>query len=104
MPTRLTTGLFTSCLLVVACAVGADDLQDSYGAPSCKKPAFITNLRKADDSSDFTEKFNAYQECIKTYTDNQSKLANLHIEAANKAVADTNAYINEINEKQKNAK
>ncbi len=83
-----------------AAAASAGPLVDSYAAPACKKPVMITNLRKADDTSEFNEKFNAYQECIKAYVDNQNKLANAHVTAANAAVEDANNFVKEINDKQ----
>ena len=97
MKKMMTAALFAS---VLPLAVLADEPADAAAAPpTCKKPALPSSVRRADDQSEFNEKFSAYQECIKAYVDTQNKLANLHINAANAAVTDANAFVTETNAK-----
>jgi len=66
--------------------------------PSCKQPALPSKVRRADDTSEFNPKVEAYQNCIKAYVNQQNVLANQHVAAANKAVAEANAFVNSVNE------
>jgi hypothetical protein len=78
--------------------------QEPIAQPTCKKPLLTTRMRKADDDSDFNEKFAAYQSCIKAYAEEQNKLGQRHLEAANAAVAEFNAFVKQVNEAQLNGK
>ncbi len=84
---------------LVPTALLADELVDSAAPPACKKPQLPSSVRRADDTSEFQEKFTVYQDCIKSYIDTQNKLATLHVGAANKAVEEANAFVNETNAK-----
>lgn len=81
-------------------AAPAGDPQDSMAPMTCKKPAFVSSLRKVDDDSDFQGKVQAYQECVQAYAGAQNKLAQMHASAANAAIGEFNAFIKEYNERQ----
>ena len=92
--------------LLPGTAVFADDaaaMQDSLAPPACKKPVLPSAVRKADDSSDFDAKYEAWDDCVKAYLATQNALAQKHIDAANAAVADANAFRDRVNE-SRNAK
>ena len=85
--------------LLPLAAIADEAAVEAVAPPTCKKVPAPNNIRRADDTTEFNDKFAAYQECIKTYVDTQNKAANAHVNAANKAVEDANAYVNEINAK-----
>jgi hypothetical protein len=93
-----------ACALLAALPIVAaaqDAAQDpTLAAPSCKKPVPKNTIRRADDDEDFGPNLVKYQDCIKAYVDSQNKLANAHISAANNAVADANAFLKDLNDKQ----
>ena len=80
----------------------AAPLVDSTAPPTCKKPIPPSTVRKADSDTDFQENYDAYQKCIKDYMDGQNALAKMHVDAANAAAVDANAYAQRINEAQSN--
>jgi hypothetical protein len=81
-------------------AAPAVTVQDSLAPPICKKPLLITKMRKADDDSDFSDKAEAYKNCINAYADVQHQLAQKHLDAGNAAIAEFNAFAKESNEKR----
>ncbi len=100
--------LLMPALLVVAMPIivsGEDAAPtETIAPPTCKKPLLTTRMRKADDDSDFNEKFETYQACIKTYANEQNKAGQKHIDAANAAVADFNAFVRQASEAQQQNK
>ena len=101
---RLT--LLTIALALAPMAAFADDaaapLVDSTAPPACKKPIPPSPVRRGDGDTEFQENYTAYQQCIKDYMDSQNKLAKMHVDAANAAAVDANAYAQRINEAQSN--
>ncbi|GAC1624031.1 MAG: hypothetical protein NVS9B10_09580 [Nevskia sp.] len=93
----MTVVLFAGLLPLAALANEPTDA--ATAPPTCKKPLLPSSVRRADDTSEFNDKFSAYQECIKAYVDSQNKLANAHVNAANAAIADANAFVTETNAK-----
>ncbi len=96
-----------ACALALApCAAAfadsADTLQDSTAPPDCHKPILPSSIKPVDDDSGFTEKFDAYQQCIKTYIETQQALSQKHVDAANAAVKDANAYRDKVNQYRAN--
>ncbi|MBL6749836.1 MAG: hypothetical protein ISP90_04905 [Nevskia sp.] len=102
-----------ACVLALATgfsAVAADApdsdsaaAQDSTAPPKCKKPILPSAVRKVDDPTEFTEKYDAYQQCIKDYVDAQQVMSQKHIDAANAAVKDANDYRDRANAAMKAA-
>ena len=99
--TLLTLAIFLAPMAAFADGAAAP-LVDSTAPPTCKKPIPPSALRKADGDTDFQENYTVYQQCIKDYMDAQNNLAKLHVDAANAAAIDANAFAQKINEAQSN--
>jgi len=81
----------------------AAPLVDSTAPPACKKPIPPNAVRKADGDTDFQENYTVYQQCIKDYMDAQNSLAKLHVDAANAAAIDANAFAQRLKDMQSNS-
>ncbi len=94
---------FFACLLFAAFTTDAvfADATETVAGPACKKPVAPSALRKADDTSEFDDKFETYKSCVQDYAADQQKVAQKHVDAANAAINDLNAYIVQINEQHK---
>lgn len=73
---------------------------ETVAPPDCKKPVLPSKVRRADDPSEFTEKFEKYQKCVLAYADAQGKLAKAHQDAANAAINEFNAFVKSYNDSQ----
>ncbi|MDR3419488.1 MAG: hypothetical protein P4L83_25190 [Nevskia sp.] len=99
--------IIAALALGLAPAVFADDsaaggMVDSLAPPACKKPMLPNTIRRADDDSEFVAKYDAYAQCIKDYIATQQALSQKHIDAANAAVTDANAFRDKVNEARAN--
>ncbi|MDE0853855.1 MAG: hypothetical protein OSA97_05475 [Nevskia sp.] len=98
---RIATIAFMAMLLPLSAAIADDaaapSAQETIPSPNCHKPVVVTKMRKADDDSEFQEKADAYKNCINAYVDAQTKLSQLHVAAANAAIAEFNAFVKAVN-------
>lgn len=68
-------------------------------APTCVRPPVVKAFSVKEKADKFNAALNDYQACVRNYADVHGKAANQHAEASNKAVADANAYFNELSGK-----
>lgn len=68
-------------------------------APTCVQPPIVKAFSVKEKADKFNAALNDYQACVRNYAEVNGKAANQHAEASNKAVADANAYFNELSNK-----
>ncbi len=84
--------------LIPAAALADSTTTETIAPPSCKKPLLPSSVRKADDSTEFDERMDEYKACITAYVDQQTALSKAHVDAANSAITDSNAFFKTVNE------
>lgn len=89
--------LFAALAPVLAAADGA---METITPPTCKKPLQPNLIRKADDPGEFDTQLDEYKNCIQLYANEQTRLSKQHIDAANAAISDLNAFISKVNEQR----
>ncbi len=72
-------------------------LEAAPATSTCEKPPLVRTFVSQEKADKFKAALNNYQACMKDYVDANSKAANQHAEASNTAVAEANAYFNELN-------
>lgn len=75
------------------------DAEPVPAASTCVQPPIVKAFSVKEKADKFNAALNDYQACVKNYADVHGKAANQHAEASNKAVADANAYFNELSNK-----
>jgi len=75
------------------------EMEAAPAAPTCVQPPIVKAFSVKEKADKFNAALNDYQACVKNYADVHGKAANQHAEASNKAVADANAYFNELSSK-----
>jgi hypothetical protein len=102
-------GLLLSSAVFAAdpAAESGEPIQDSLAPPNCSKPEVPSPASADSDASRLKKKgdnlqqqFDAYRACMKKYVDGQGELSRRHIAAANAAVGELNALVNQLNEAQ----
>lgn len=68
-------------------------------AHACVQPPVAKAFASQKEADAFNAALGDYQACMKNYVTVNTAAANAHAEVANKAVAEANAYIAEINSK-----
>lgn len=68
-------------------------------AHACVQPPVAKAFATQIEADQFNDALNNFQACMKNYVTVHTAAANAHADVANKAVAEANAYITEINTK-----
>ncbi len=75
------------------------EMEVAPAAPTCVQPPIVKAFSVKEKADKFNAALNDYQACVRNYAEVHGKAANQHAEASNKAVADANAYFNELSNK-----
>ncbi|WP_428381678.1 hypothetical protein [Nevskia ramosa] len=75
------------------------EMEAAPAPPTCVQPPIVKAFSVKEKADKFNAALNDYQACVKNYAEVHGKAANQHAEASNKAVADANAYFNELSNK-----
>lgn len=75
------------------------EMEAAPAPPACVQPPIVKAFSVKEKADKFNAALNDYQACVKNYAEVHGKAANQHAEASNKAVADANAYFNELSNK-----
>ena len=67
--------------------------------PECKQPEAISKFASDNQRKVFQRRIKEYTECIKKFVDDQNQVAQAAINKANAAIAEQNAYVKKISEK-----
>ena len=71
--------------------------QDTIPAPACIQPPVPDAVTSRDAAEAVEAEIREYMACMSAYIDEQRSTAAAHTDAANKAIADLNAFIERAN-------
>ena len=92
MTYRKITGLCVVTIAALSCPVMAETFVPSH---TCMQPVKPAQFRNNHDVAIFNAAVSEYKQCITAFVDENYKIADSYRDAADKAIADWNTFLND---------